>query len=236
VLLIALALGVRAFAQENAEALVANWFRMNPRSEAYAPIREQLADSFRLAAQESIPSELLLELLDEGASRGVPAPRLLATLKTRLLDFIQMKKSLDRFAVCLAGKAAPGNAVPPARLRNFASLLRRGVPLTVIESTLDAACEQKKDFPAALAVLRALANVSSLRELPSERVAALGKALLKSRLSPAGFSTLNALYIKGKLKNLTTGQITDIIIAALEEGKGLVRIDQELNRAGGNKQ
>ena len=69
------------------------------------------------------------------------------------------------------------------------------------------------------------------RIMTNKTLIASGMVLvLGSGLSPSGYTSLSSIYIKGKLKNITAAEVTDIIIAALRAGKGLIRIKQELNR------
>ncbi|MBN2353049.1 MAG: hypothetical protein JXD23_10810 [Spirochaetales bacterium] len=88
-------------------------------------------------------------------------------------------------------------------------------------------------FTAAFDALRTIANIPSLGEIPEAKVVALGNAILGSGLSPSGYTAFSSVYRKGKLKNISAVEVTAIIIAALGQGKGLIRIEQELNRRGG---
>jgi hypothetical protein len=206
------------------------WYGANARARQYEGIREELTAVVALGRRSLIPDDVLIALLDEAVSKGAPPAAIVAALKARTDELVRLKGFLDRSRECLGGNQPGGEYDPTPLLRSCAQFLRRGIAPEVIEDLLRAACDRGKNFGAALEALRTVANVPSLGELPREKVSALGSAILGSSLSPGGYTALNSMYIKGKLKNLTTVDITDIIISVLQEGKGLVRIEQELNR------
>jgi hypothetical protein len=221
-------------AQEaDAEKTVAAWYRDNKRAAAYTGIRDDITAIVARSGAALVPADVLIDMLDEGVSKGAPAADIVAALNARAAELISLKASLDRLRTCLAGNRGLGEDDSAELLRSCALFLRRGITRGVIEDVLSVACTRRKDFTAAFDALRTLSNIPSLGEIPEEKIAALGNAILGSGLSPSGYGALSSVYIKGKLKNISAAEVTAIIIAALEQGKGLIRIEQELNRRGG---
>jgi hypothetical protein len=220
-------------AQESkARAVVDAWFNENSRAERYKTLREDILIIFSVAENASVPSDFLLDFLNEAAARGIEPARVVPALRDRLDHLLTLKDLLDTRSDCL-GREPPGTAPDgedDAPLRSLSLIQRRGVAPAVIAAILDAACREHKTFAAALNALKTLANIPSLNELSADRQTALAGAVLASTLTPAGYSALSSFYIKGRLKNIAAGEITDIIIAALRDGKGLIRIEQEMDR------
>jgi hypothetical protein len=215
----------------NAPEIVSDWYKENPRATPYIPIRKDITALIIAARKADIPAAFLLDVLNEAAARNIPASQALQTLHEKLDMLVRLKKTLDEHAACLAKNPAAKESIASSSLLNdFFFIQRRGIPYGVIESVLSQACAEKKDFAAALSALRTLANIPSLNELTEEKMTALTHALVKSTLSPAGYSALSSFYIKGKLRNLAAPEITEIIISTLRKGKGLIRIEQELDR------
>jgi hypothetical protein len=210
-------------------AALAGWFQTHPKAVQYETIRDDLGSLFAAAERAAVPQTFLTEQLDEAYAKSVPPALVLPALAARLADLVSLKKTLADQQPC-PGTTATGDDEQAARLRQLSLIRRRGVPLPVIEGVLADACAGRKDFTAALDALRTIANIPSLGELPGEKMSALGKAILSSALSPAGYTALSSFYIKGRMKNLNTREITDIILAALGDGKGIIRIEQELER------
>ncbi len=216
--------------ESDAGALVSGWFREHAGAKQYELIRREITDIFEAAGAALVPAELLIDVLNEAAARGIPSPRIIPALKERLVDMIRLKNIIDKRQNCLRGEQNGGQDTQAALLKDVSLLQRRGIPFGVIETVLDASCASGKKSAAALSALRTLVNIPSLGELSDEQMTALVTAILQSSLSPAGYSALSPLYIKGKMKNMTSSEITEIIISVLREGKGLIRIEQELDR------
>ncbi len=225
---------LRAFAQEpDANAIVHDWFEHNPRAEVYGEIEKDLAAIIERAQAASLPAELFLEILDEAATKKVQSGSLLETLEARLTEFITIRTILKNVQSCLGKKPAFDDFSSAATLKKYSLFFRQGLSEKIMKSVLDEACMLRKDYDGAINVLKTLAAIPSRDELSEEELVSLARAILGSSLSPTSYTALSALYIKGKLKNLTTHAITEIFIRVLEEGKGLVRIEQELNRRSG---
>jgi len=219
--------------EKNAEKTVAAWYRDNKRAAAYEHIRAEITAVVARSDAARVPPDTLIDMLDEAVSKGAPAADIVAALEKRAGELIALKAFLDGSRGCLAGNkgvAADSSVDSAEMLRCCALFLRRGITLDIIENVLREACARGKNFTAALDALRTIANIPSLGEIPAEKVVALGNAVLGSGLSPSGYTSLSSIYIKGKLKNINAAEVTDIIIAALRAGKGLIRIEQELNR------
>lgn len=232
--IIACFLSLSLFAQDGPDGkILGEWFSRNSRASLYIGISRDLNVFFEKAGKLSLPGELLLEILDEAAAKNIPPKILLETITIRFSQYAKIQIIMRELQPCLQEENAEGPFPPADLIKKYALFLRQGISEAVISSILRDVCTLGKKNDEALSLLRTLANIPSNQELGEQDLLALAKTILRSTMSPASYTALSSLYIKGKLKNLSVEDITNIIMDVLSEGKGLIRIEQEINRQGG---
>jgi hypothetical protein len=212
------------------KTVIQAWYQNNPRANLYRDIEQALIDILSAGKAASLPDILFFEILDEAAAKNILAQKVLDTLRLRLKEFLSVQTTLNQFHSCLAKELSFEEYASPAVLKKYSLLMRQGITERVVKEILTETCALHKDSESALNTLRTLGAIPSHDELPEEELIVLGKAILQSTLSSSSYTALSSFYIKGKLNNFTIHDITEIIIRVLKEGKGLIRIEQELNR------
>jgi hypothetical protein len=234
VLLLLSGLGSLLCAQtRDAKSVIDGWYERNQRAEAYGNMRKDLVGIITRVQAVSLPDELFLEILDEGVAKRISATALLDTLKTRFGEYLAIRTMLESVHPCLEKKIPLDEYVSPVVLKKYSLFLRQGLSERICREMLDEACARGERYEHVVNVLRTLSSIPSRAELSEGELVTLGKAILGSTLSPTSYTALSSMYIKGKLKNLSIHDMTAIFISVLKEGKGLVRIEQELSRRSG---
>jgi hypothetical protein len=229
------------------------WFQNNPEAEKYRGIEHQILSILTSSQQLSIPTELLMEKLREGASKGVPPSLLVQALSEeaeRLSDIVNMISEINSRNEKTEGRPFfdTGNTeeediVAPeedtSRLRNrsdiikqFSLFQRSGLSLTSIDSILEEARTLGKNKDIAFQSLSALIKIPGVSSLSENEVTGLGEALLQSNLSPSSYSTLSSIFLKGRIYQISYSTISRIVIEILKKGGGLIQIEQEITRRG----
>ncbi|MBN1699299.1 MAG: hypothetical protein JW881_17395 [Spirochaetales bacterium] len=229
------------------------WYKSHPQAGKYTGIKEQLLSLFQEAEQRSIPGVLLMEKLQEGSSKGVLPDRLLEALKDemeRLSDIIAMIAVIDIRNMEATGKRyfeipAENSGFEdisgfenkdirsmPDIIKQISLFQRSGIPLGNIGSILDYARTIQKNRNIAFQALSALIKIPGVSTLSTESLVALGESLLRSKLSPSSYSTLSSIFLKGRIYQMSYTTISGIVIEVLDNGGGLIQIEQEITRRG----
>jgi hypothetical protein len=229
------------------------WFQNNPQAEKYRDIEQQLLRILSDSQQLSIPTELLIEKLQEGLSKGVPPSLLVRALSDeveRLSDIVVMINDIDSKSEEIKGKpyfdtgTAEGEyIITPEEdefclitrsdiIKQLSLFQRSGLPLKSIGSILDYARTLEKSKDIAFLSLSALMKIPGVTGLSEKELAALGEALIQSKLSPSSYSTLASIFLKGRIYQMSYSTISSIVIDILKRGGGLIQIEQEITRRG----
>ncbi|MBN2534078.1 MAG: hypothetical protein JXB88_14405 [Spirochaetales bacterium] len=234
---------------DTVEQSLDNWFDRQPGSAKYVSIKAELLVLFSSAYTKSLPLKILFERLQEGASKNVPANRLLMALKeetNRLAEIMTMINTINAlcyeqrqvyfFSGFKAGDPAEEKDKQKTLLEDLMhqlSILNRGgISVQSMSSLFTLAVNEEKPDKTIFLVLHGLIKIPGLNNLKDEEIAGIGIALIKSSLSPESYGTLASIFVKGRTYNLNYSIITSIVIEELQRGGGLVQIEQEIIRRG----
>jgi hypothetical protein len=212
-------------------------------------VKDELFTLFLSAEAQSLPLGILFERLQEGASKKVPAKKLLKALEEeveRLSDIKTMIKNINalsfeqRQAYFFPGlKAGSSPEEMDQQRRKLEDLMhqlsiinRSGISVKSMSALFTLAVNEEKPDTTILLVLHGLIKIPGLNNLDNEEITNMGKALIQSTLSPESYGTLSSIFVKGRTYNLNYSVITDIVIQELKRGGGLVQIEQEIIRRG----
>lgn len=226
-----------------------NWFNRQTASAKYEPVKDELLTLFLSAYAQSLPLKILFERLQEGASKNIPAKKLLKALDDevkRLSEIMTMIKNINTlsfeqrrvyfFPGLNAGNIPEENdrqrKVLEDLMHQLSILNRGGISVQSMASLFTLAVNEEKPDDTVLLVLYGLIKIPGLSNLDNEEITGMGIALIKSTLSPESYGTLASIFVKGRTYNLNYSIISDIVIQELQRGGGLVQIEQEIIRRG----
>jgi hypothetical protein len=234
---------------DTVEQSLDNWFSKQPGSVKYLSIKNELCTLFTLAYNQSLPLKILFERLQEGASKNIPAIKLLTALKEevkRLYEIISMIKDINTLSCAekqvnffpglkagrIPGEKDDQRKVLEDLMHQLSIINRSGISVQSMSSLFTLAVKEEKPEKTILLVLHGLIKIPGLNNLNNNEITGIGIALLKSTLSPESYGTLSSIFVKGRTYNLNYSIITNIVIQELERGGGLVQIEQEIIRRG----
>jgi len=230
-LIISISISCLALYAQNVSVELSQWYSENPKAESYREVRSQLEDIFAKAKVNQIPPELVLEVLHEGAAKNVSPARLAAGADKKLAELVVFQEMLASFPSSFKA-FGPGEEKNALFLKTLYLLAKRGMPMAILRSLYAFACENRTDAEILLSVFRGLGHIHVLELIPGKKLDELGRVLLASKLPVSTYLSLGSVFVKGNLGDIPISEITSIIIEAVRDGKGLIRIDQELNRRG----
>jgi hypothetical protein len=224
------------------------WFKEQPDAASYLSIKEDLSFLFSEARARNLPLSLLYERLREGISKHVPPQRLLKALEfdvEQLSRIVEMMKVVDALSFSrreihfFIKEGIQWDVLnreqntPVFDLIHQLSLLNRsGISIESMSNLFTCAIENEKSINTMLPVLHSLIKIPGLDNLKERETVDLGKALIKSALSPDSYGTLSSIFVKGRIYHLNYSTISDIVVKVLNRGGGIVQIEQEIIQRG----
>jgi len=115
-------------------------------------------------------------------------------------------------------------------LREISLLLLNGFSGEFVSRLLTFSMSQDKGIEGVLAAGCSLLLISAAGSLSEEQLFNLGKALLSSRFSPAGYPYVASLFIKASVNQVKPAELLTPVIRILEQGGGLIQLERELRR------
>jgi hypothetical protein len=236
------------FCEQDDITALDQWFKEQPGTASYLSLKEDLSILFSEAQARNLPLSLLYERLQEGISKHVPPQRLLKALEfevEQLSRIVEMMKEVD--ALCFSRREfyffikegmqwdllGRREDTPVVDLIHQLSLFNRsGILIKSMSNLFTCAIENEKSINTMLSVLHGLIKIPGLDNLKQRETVDLGKALIKSALSPDSYGTLSSIFVKGRVYHLTYSTISDIVLKVLNRGGGIVQIEQEIIRRG----
>lgn len=202
----------------------------SPSGAAYRGLGTELGKLDSRAAAAEIPGFLIVERLAEGASKSVPAARLLQGLAEDLDRFVLVDQLLR------SAKDRPATESDRAALlRAGGILLRAGIAEGEL-ATLLAASPRRARASSGAAATRSFAACGAALDLaarcslsPAER-SRIALALARGSLAEKDFGELLPRFAKGLGLGFSTTALVELIESALADGGGLAGIDREMAR------
>lgn len=196
---------------------IEEWFGGNLQAKPYSGIRDELLKLVDETAQNGVPPEIMYERIKEGASKKVAQQKLLEAMRSdadNFLFILSIYKS-DLPDILSSDKAKSDY------LKRGGLILRSGLSRGVFGKVTG-----RRDIDALLAV----AAVHTRSPLDEANVLALTKALSQSREKEERFSSLSALFLRGRSAGITQTEITAIVIRTFNQGGGFLQVENEISR------
>ena len=167
------------------------------------------------ARARGIPTTVLVDRIQEGIAKAVPAPRLVAALRDDVLRLETVRS--------LLGDAVAGERIlaDPASWERAATLLRAGWPAERLMQ-LAAICEPRPEaFRAASLLWIAIVDWGASQESAEE----LTSAAVESGIPDESFPRVASLLVDATRRRVPEPQAVRMIAEALRDGRSLRRIE-----------
>lgn len=210
---------------QTGETLLRDWFSRDGKSGRYESIEGQLYSLFRNSDNTSVPPEILMEKLREGAAKGVPAGRVLTALRD------------ERDRLNTAGEIIDGSGYSvqenTSDVRNaykiIAIMLREEISKNTILELLREAKTRDLPLSSGASACSAVFQAASVTDLRNTDLVRLGISLYTSGLDPSHYGAVASIFVKGRVNRLDEKEILGIVESVFSRGGGLIRLERELN-------
>ncbi len=207
------------------------WFKTDPRAKQYSQSQSQIKSIFITASKAELPTWVLMEKLQEGASKHVPSPRLILGLNNELKRLKLAKSIVERYNIPYKDKNELG-----IKLKHLSLILMGGIEYNTIIQFLNA--DQKNNYgeEKIFSLFDLLVQIKSInRAITQSELLLLGLSILNSKLKAKSYSPIASIYLRAKASGLRDKTITSTIENVLKHGGGLVQLDYELRQRGNSR-
>ncbi|TFG60563.1 MAG: hypothetical protein E4H36_11900 [Spirochaetales bacterium] len=201
------------------------WYKEDKKAAKYENLRSDLGIIFNQAEREGIPPLLLVEKLKEGSAKHAAPAKLFDAMKAEL-----EKLTAARLLVSQACPDPGDSEETLSLIRGISIFLRGGLKEAELLRFLRLSCADSAARSRFLSLGSAMLSILSIDELSADQRIALGESLMESGIPESGFRTVASLFLKGKVNRIDTGDVLAIVTANLVPGRGIIRMEEELNR------
>ncbi len=205
-----------------------SWFSADSHARTYSAVQGQLRAIFNEGKDHGIPPGLLVQKLQEGASKGADGSRLVSALRGEY-------DRLEQAVRILVGIKAPDR--PPtssedraAAIQSVSLLILSGLPGAVIEDLFIVGSRAGRDFQAVLSACFAVSDMREAGALKDESCRRLGAFLLESNIPAAAFGSVASIFANAIGGGLSGDEIAQRIINALQSGGGIPAVNEAVSR------
>ncbi len=204
------------------------WLFSDSHARAYSPVQGELRAIFQEAKAHGIPASLLVQKLQEGASKGAAARLMVSALRDECGRLEQAARLLD---------GAKGPSRPPAgpdgrtaAIQSVGFLILTGLPGSVIEDLFAAGSRAGRDFRAVLSADFAVSDMRQAGALKEDSCRQLGVLLLQSEIPADAFGSVASIFAGALESGSSSDEIVQRIINALRSGGGIAAVTAAVSR------
>ena len=200
-------------------------FSQNLENQEYKSLYYQIRSIFSELEEKNLPSNSLLDKLNEGMAKGIPAPQLLKAIRSEA-------ERIDKAGQLLQKTQFPMlNNKDNQELYNSISLfLLGGLSEESLTYLLSLVKSKKNSVRYFNSLGSTILNIKSVNSLTEKELMPLADALLQSELNPKSYTMLSSLFIKAKLRHLNDQEMLELVLNILANGGGILQIEEELSR------
>ncbi len=209
-------------------SVLEKWFKSDPRAKEYEELKPRIEEIFSAASKAKLPIWILMEKLQEGATKHVAPIRLVFGLQ-RELDRLKLAVSIvKKYKIPYKDKNELG-----AKLKHLSLILMGGIEYNTILKILEVNQKNNYGEEKIFSLFDLLVQIKSInRTITQGDIRALSYSVLNSKLKPKSYSSLASIYLRAKASGLTDNTIISTIENVLKHGGGLVQLDYELRQRG----
>lgn len=204
------------------------WLSSDSHARAYSAVQGELRAVFQEAKGHGIPASLLVQKLQEGASKGADGRLMVSALRSEC-------DRLEQAIRILAGAKGPSR--PPigpegrtAAIQSLGFLILTGLPGAVIEDLFTVGSRAGRDFQAVLSAGFAVSDMREAGALKEESCRQLGVLLLQSEIPADAFGSVASIFANAVAGGLSSDEIAQRIIGALRSGGGITAVTAAVSR------
>jgi hypothetical protein len=204
---------------------LSDWFAGSEAAVRYEPIHPELSSILADAERRSIPAELLLMRIAEGAKKRVSPEKLLPALSLDVDNYA--------FALSIISKSTPGEPSPRDKvdlLARSGMALRSGMDAAVFERVLSRVAGSAAALRRGINALVAVAAVDSRMPLDGESKERLALSLASSKEDEGKYSLLSSLFVRGRTGRIGARDLVSIAVSVLDSGGGFLQLENEITR------
>jgi hypothetical protein len=193
---------------------------------AYSAVESEIRAVFSAAEAAGIPTALLMDKLEEGASKSVAPGQLLLALRAEAERLAAGQAALSREKIDLAGAEEKSQA-----LKAISLLFVAGVQDTTVDSLL--ATSGKRGAADLVEALNTLVQIRLSTGLADNGLATLGTALLESGLPRAAFKSIPRVLFNAAARGMKGEAAAAVLVDVLKSGGGIVQMEEALLKKAG---
>ena len=230
------------------------WYSRDRNASIYKDIRQNLIDICRRAESAQLPPELLFAKFREGAAKRINANRVMNALEEELLRlqsiqalinhvdqsyeqtysqvyfFFPGENEQERLSELVELPNISVNKIEI--IQQFSILVRSGLTIDLMQRVFLYAANRQQAYPYVLYLFKSIIDIPAFTRLDAENLFTLCRAVLASQLPASTYPVITSLFIKGNRYNLSYPVIARTIIEELDQGGGLIQVEQALKRMG----
>lgn len=207
--------------------ILSSWFNDNEYSMDYLDIEDELHRLIQEIEELKIPTSLIIEKLNEGASKKIKSPRLLTAIRE---ETERLKKAA--LIIELTNKNILKTEDSVTLYKGISIFLLGGISEGNIQNFIVKSYQKKSGLNTFLSLGKSILNILSITDLSDNEQLLLGETMLSSRLQATGYSAISSLFLKGKQKRIPEDEIIFIVVNSLNNNEGVIRMEYEINRRG----
>jgi hypothetical protein len=202
-------------------AELSQWLRTDSRTERYLPVESSIIEIAHDAQTLGLPLGPIVDKVKEGANKGVDPAKLVAAVGTLVETMKNARETVEKHV-----KPAPEKLI-----RETTLFIEGGLdPAIVIAPLIGLSIDEKNDTEPFRAACAVLLEVHALRIDDQKILGSLGKSIVASRLPVSAYESVFTLFIKARAGRMGDADIITMITKILDDGGGIIQIEQELRR------
>ncbi len=227
VLILALGATAAGFAQAQTNPGT-TWFQADPKAAAYRSVQAEVEAVIEEATSAGVPADLLVDKLREGASKRVPPGVLVSAVRA---EADRLHVAADMLARETQDRTID-EAIRERELKSMSLLLLAGASSASVEAVAASAAAAGRSGADASEAFAVLLQARLSVNVGDKAIAALGSALLQSKLPRAAFASVPGILQDASARGLDIASAAASLVSILQAGGGTVEMQQEIRKEG----
>ncbi len=207
------------------EEALSVWFQTQQQAKRYEGIKDELGAMLSQAGKAGIPITLLIEKMNQGASKQVLPESLLKAMDEELARLISARNLIEE-----SGIMTKNHQEYQQTLKFLSVSFRSGLEYATLNTLFAIAAAEKRPLKDTLALCSVLIKIASIQRLKQDDYLLLGKALVTSRFPESAYDSIASFFLKANASGIKGSDTILFMAGVIEKGGGLIQMEQELAR------